>query len=115
MNKLQVVRQKHNVSLVTLTRLARCMGCKGTGDNGQYATPSNILFVCPLSQGVVRLSGWGGGDGGLTGYGGRGLVLRHRRSGVSPVGGDGGRGFQPDVWSGLFFWLANAMNNLHPM
>ena len=76
---------------------------------------SNILFVCPLSQGVVRLSGWGGGDGGLTGYGGRGLVLRHRRSGVSPVGGGGGRGFQPDVWSGLFFWLANAMNNLHPM
>jgi hypothetical protein len=94
MNKLQVVGQKHNVSFVTLTRLARCMGCKGTGDKGQHTTSPNILSLCPLSHGALRLSGsvWGGGDGGLMVVGGRGLVLRHRRSGVSPVGGSEGAG-----------------------
>ena len=73
------------------------MGCKGTGGSGQYATPNNILSLCRLSQALRRASGQGYRQAGRQGGSRADALFRHRRSGVSPVGGGGTRGFQPDV------------------
>jgi hypothetical protein len=73
MNKIQVAQHRHNVSFVTLTRLARCMGCKGTGDKGQHTTSPNILSLCRLSQALRWCDGVGRGGG--QGAGGQVLAL----------------------------------------